>query len=183
KNWGGVLALAEAAASPDQVGSSVGDCAVEGDDARVLPMLLTDNRRGSAEFAKGYVRARQLRQGWKWVEKLALNQWSDQQLVEFALALRSEPEAWDIVAGRGPKAEEQYWKKLSQVCFSKTPADVSRACSMLTKAGRPFDAVRQLAMAQRRKIKLDPAVIIDVLQRGRDALSDRNQQVALGHVQ
>jgi transcriptional regulator with XRE-family HTH domain len=183
QKWDGVLALAEVAASPDQVGAALGACAVEGDDARVLPALLVDTRKGLADFAKGYVRVRQCQQGWKWVGTFALDRWSDDQLVELALALPSEPEAWDLVARRGPKAEEQYWENVLQLCFSKNPADVFRACTMLTNAGRPFDAVRQLAIARHRDVQLDPALIIAVLQRGWDAPSSSDQQRALGRVQ
>ena len=179
KSWDGVLALAKAAEKPDQVGGAVGVCAAEGDDARVLPLLLTDNRRGLAEFAKGYVRARFFQQKWKWVEKLPLDQWSDAHLVSFALVLPSERKVWDVIAKRGPMAEEHYWKK-AQISFTKNSPDMSRACTMLTKAGRPFDAARQLAMAQS-EVKLDPSVIIYVLDRGVAALSDGDSQVDLQH--
>jgi transcriptional regulator with XRE-family HTH domain len=179
RNWDGVLALAEIAASPDQVGLSVGVSATTEDDARVLPALLTDTRRGLAEFAKGYVRARKCQQGW--VKELVLDQWSDDQLVEFALALPSEPEAWDIVANRGEQTEQRYWKKVPELSYSKTSADVVRACTMLAKASRPFVAVRQLAMARHRAVDIDPVVIIGALEHGREVLSDPDQQSALGH--
>jgi hypothetical protein len=38
-------------------------------------------------------------------------------------------------------------------------------------------------MARHRDVQLDPAVIVDVLHRGWDTLSNQDQQVALGHVQ
>jgi transcriptional regulator with XRE-family HTH domain len=175
KGWDGVLELAGAAASPDQVGCAVAAAGIEGDDARVLPRLLTDGRKGIAEFAKGYVRVRQYRQGWEWVEAIPLDRWSDDQIVEFALALPSEHKAWDIAATRGPKVEEQYWKKVPQYCYSKNAEDVIRACTMFGKVGRSFDAVRQLAMARHRDVELDPAAIVQVLQQGGDALSDPDQ--------
>jgi transcriptional regulator with XRE-family HTH domain len=177
KKWDGVLALAEVATSPDQVGLAVGVSATADDDARVLPTLLTDTRRGLAEFAKGYVRVRQRRQGW--VKELPLDRWSDDQLVEFALALPPEPEAWDIVAKRGEQTEERYWKKVQTFSYSKTPADVVRACIMLANAGRPFMAVRQLGIARHRDVKIDPVVIVDVLERGREVLSGPGQQSTL----
>jgi transcriptional regulator with XRE-family HTH domain len=179
KQWGGILALAEVAASPDQVGSALGACAVEGDDSRVLPALLTDTRKGLADFAKGYVRLRYHRQQWEWVENLPLDRWSDDQLVEFALALPSEPEAWDIVAKRGEQSEERYWKKVQTLSYSKSPADVVRACTMLAKARRLFMAVRQLGMARHRDVQIEPVFIVDILERGREVLSDPNQQSAL----
>jgi transcriptional regulator with XRE-family HTH domain len=184
QGWDGVLALAEAAASPDQVGLAVGARAIEGDDTRVLPKLLTDKRRGLAEMAKGYVGMKQRQQGWTWVEKLPLDRWSDDELVEFMLALRPESKAWGIVAKRGQNAEEQYWKKVQPFRSSKNVADVSRACTMLTKAGRPLVAVRQLAMALNRGVKPDPAVIVHVLESGRGALLSKwEQQEALGQVE
>jgi transcriptional regulator with XRE-family HTH domain len=184
KKWDGVLTLAQAAASPDQVGWAVGVSATAKDDARVLPTLLADARSGLAEFAKGYVRSRLRQQGWEWVKKLAFDRWSDDELVEFALAPpRAELEAWDIVAKRGEQTEEQYWRKVQTFSYSKTPADVLRACTMFVKVGRPFMAVRQLGIARDQDVKLDPAVIVDVLERARDALSDPEQQAWLGHVQ
>jgi transcriptional regulator with XRE-family HTH domain len=182
KGWDGVLELAGIAASPYEVGRAVAAASNEGDDARVLPELLTDGRHGIAKFAKGYVRVRQERQGWEWVEALPLDRWSDDQIVEFALALPSERKAWDIAATRGPKVEEQYWKKVPQYCYSKTAEDVLRACSMFGKVGRAFDAVRQLSMARHRDVELDPATIIQVLQQGRDALSDPDQHTHVRHV-
>jgi transcriptional regulator with XRE-family HTH domain len=180
KQWDGVLALAEAAASPNQVAWAVGISATAGDDSRVLPTLLTDGRKALAEFAKGYVRARLHIHGWKWVENFALDRWSDDQLVEFALAPpRSEPEAWDMVAKRGQQTEEQYWKNVQTFSFSKSPTDMVRACTMLVKAGRPFMAVRQLGIAHHQDVKIDPVVFVDVLERGREVLSDPDQQSAL----
>jgi transcriptional regulator with XRE-family HTH domain len=183
KNWDGVLDLAKAAASPDEVGQAVGVHAIDGDDLRVLPILLADGRRALAEFAKGYVQARQSLQGWKWVEEFALDRWSNEQLLAFALALPSQPEAWDIVAKRGPTAQVDYWKRVQQFCFSKNSADVSLACTMLMNAGRPFDAVRQLAMARHRNVELDPALIVHVLERGRAPMSDPDQQSLYDHFQ
>ncbi len=180
KGWDGVLELAGVAGSPNDVGQAVGAAGVEGDDARVLPRLLTDSRKGIAEFAKAYVRVRQY-QGWEWVETLSLDRWSDEQIVEFALALPSEPRAWDLASARGSKAEEQYWKKVKH-CFSENAEDQIWACSMFGKVGRAFDAVRQLSMARHRDVKLDPAAIIQVLQQGRDALSDLDQHAHLSLV-
>ncbi len=180
--WDGVLELAGAAAKPDQVGWAVGEAEVEGDDALILPQLLTDKRKGIAEFAKGYVRVRQQRQGWEWVEALLLAQWSDDHIVEFAFALPSEHQAWDIAATRGPKVEEQYWKKVPQFCYSKHTEDVIRACSMFGKVGRAFDAIRQLSMARHRDVELGPTAMIQVLQQGRDALSDPDQRTHVWQV-
>jgi transcriptional regulator with XRE-family HTH domain len=180
KGWDGVLELAEVAASPDQVGWAVGAASTEGDDARVLPQLLTDSRKGVADFAKGYVRVRQTRQGW--IDALSTDRWSDEQIVEFALALLSEPKAWDLVATRGPNLEEQYWKKLPQYYYGDNAADVHRACSMFGKVGRAFDAVRQLSMARHRNVVLAPGAIVEVLQRGRDALSDLDQHTLIRQV-
>jgi transcriptional regulator with XRE-family HTH domain len=182
KGWDGVLELTGIAASPDQVGWAVGAASNEGDDARVLPQLLADGRKGIAEFAKGYVRVRRKRQGWEWVEALPLARWSDDQIVEFALALPSEHEVWDIAATRGPKVEEQYWKKVPQYCYSKNAEDVIRACSMFGKVSRAFDAIRQLSMARHRDAELDPSAIIQVLQQGRDALSDPDQHARVSQV-
>jgi transcriptional regulator with XRE-family HTH domain len=182
KGWDGVLELAGVAANPYEVGRAVAAAGTEGDDARVLPELLMDGRNGIAEFAKGYVRVRQERQGWEWVEALSLDRWSDDQIVELALALPSEHKVWDIAAARGPKVEEQYWKKVPQYCYSKNAEDVIRACSRFGKVGRAFDAVRQLSMARHRNVELDPAAIIQVLQQGRDALSDPDQHTHVWQV-
>jgi transcriptional regulator with XRE-family HTH domain len=182
KGWDGLLELAGVATSPDQVGCAVAAAVAEGDDARVLPQLLTDARKGIAEFAKGFVRVRQHRQGWAWVKALPRDQWSDEQIVEFTLALPCEHNAWDISATRGPKVEEQYWKKVLQYCYVKNSEDVIRACSMFGKVGRAFDAVRQLSMARHRDVKVDPSVIIQVLQQGRDALSDPDQHTHVRQV-
>ena len=84
------------------------------------------------------------------------DKWSDDQLVEFALALPSERETWDIVAKRGPKAEEQYWKKVVHFCFSKNPDDVVHVCTMLMNVGnvnQSMMALRQLMFAQHLDVK------------------------------
>jgi transcriptional regulator with XRE-family HTH domain len=180
RGWDGVLELAAASASPDQVGWTVAAAGTEGDDARVLPQLLTDGRKGINAFAKGYVGVKQRRQGW--VEALSIDQWSDEQVVEFALALQSEPKAWNLVATRGPKVEELYWKEVVPYCYSKNAEDVMRACSMFGRVGRAFDAIRQLSMARHRDVELDPAAVVHVLEQGRDALSDPDQNPHVGQV-
>ncbi len=182
RGWDGLLELAGNAASPVQVGWAVGAADHEGDDARVLPHLLTDGRTGIAEFAKGYIQARLRCEEWKWVEAFSFDQWSDDQIVEFALALPSERKAWDLTASRGAGVEEQYWKKVSEYCNSNNAGDVIRACSMFGKAGRAFDAVRQLSIARHRNVELDPAAIVQALQRGRDTLSDPDQNTHVREV-
>jgi transcriptional regulator with XRE-family HTH domain len=173
KNWDGVLALL-AAASADQVGWSVGISATIKEDVLVLPAMLTDTRKGIAEFANGYVRARLNQQDW--LREIDVNQWSDDQLVQFALAIPPGPEAWDIVAKRGPDVEEQYWKKLQGFSHSKNATDVVRACAMFTKVGHPFMAAGQLGMARLQDIDIDPVIIVNVLDHGYDTLFDLDRQ-------
>jgi transcriptional regulator with XRE-family HTH domain len=176
KDWDGVLALAQAAASPDQVGLTVGVSEQGRDDSRVLPTLLTDSQHALVMFAKGFVRGRQQSQGWDWVKKLALGEWSDVQILEFVLALPSEPKAWDIVSTRGLNAEEQYWKRPPQFCFNNVPADVSLASRKLADVGRVTDAVRQLAMAIHRNVEINPAVIAQVLEQCYPTLINPEEQ-------
>jgi hypothetical protein len=182
QQWEGILALAGIAETPDQVGAALAACAVDGDDSRVLPRLLAETRKGLAELAKGYVWGRFHLLRWEWVDAVTIDDWTDEQIAGFALALPSEPKAWDIVARRGPKTEELYWRNVQSLCFSKESEDISRACRLLTKAARPFVAVRQLAMARNRKVRLEPAAIVDVLERGLEVVSNRDQHVALEQV-
>jgi hypothetical protein len=136
-----------------------------------------------AQFARVYAKARwYVKKGLPWVEGLKIGQWSDEETLEFALALDTQREAWDIVAKRGGKTEEEYWKRVRDLSYSKEAADICFAARQLAKAGRPFFAVRQLGFGRNRGVKFEPAVILDVLERGGELLPEPEQQKALADV-
>ncbi len=182
RGWDGVLALAEIAESPGDVGLTVGISDAAGDDARILPALLVSPVKKLAQFAKVFVAAKRHIKGPEWTGQLKMDEWSDAESLEFALALPPERTVWDIVAKRGVKTEEEYWKKLRDLCLSREAGDISRAARMIARTGRPFFAVRQLGLARNRNVKLDTAVIFDVLESGHKVLAEPEQQKAMSDV-
>jgi hypothetical protein len=175
RGWEGVIALAAAAEAPEQVGAALGSAAAEGDDSRVLPELLTCGTKELEELARGYSAVRCHRAKWAWVEGLEKGQWSDGQVVAFALALPATPEVWDLVERRGEKVAEQYWK-VAPLSLSKEPSAVTRGATSFAKYGRPFFAARQLGMARHRSVPLDPSVTARVLKTGLELLAEPKQQ-------
>lgn len=180
--WDGVLALASAAEAADQVGAALACSPHEGDDGRVLPDLLTSDAKALQDLAKGYAAVRHHRGAWAWVRGLDTKVWSEDQLVTFAQALPASPELWDLVEARGEGAAKRYWKS-AVVTLSKDAGAITRGATSFARYGRPFYAARQLGMARHRDVPLDPAVLASVLTSGLEALSDTEQQKALGHVQ
>ena len=87
-----------------------------------------------------------------------------------------------MVAKRGAKTEAEYWQRVRDLSYSGEAADIFRVAGQLARAGRPFFAVRQLSFAHNRGVRLEPAVILDVLEHGGELLPDPEQQKAVGDV-
>jgi transcriptional regulator with XRE-family HTH domain len=164
--WDGVLALAEAAPAPRELGALLGDTASTTYDAKVLPGLLGTANRKISDFAQGYVWRRFREAGWDWVKGLKTAKWSARAVGEVALFLPLERQAWELVTGKGPGAEEHFWRNTGDYSRSTNPEEIGGAVSMLLKYHRPFHACFVLRMAPHNKCAIQPGLVMDVLEAG-----------------
>ena len=175
--WEGVLALAEAAPAPEQLGAIVSETSSTNDDAKVLPALLRTASSKITRFTRYYVGGRfEVSDGWDWVKGLKTAQWSERDVGELALSLRYGRQTWAFVAEKGPEAEEHYWRNTWHSSVGDA-GELKYAVSMLLKHHRPFHSCFVLGMALGKKCPLEPGLVMQALEagiKGPVAESDRN---------
>ncbi len=164
--WNGILALVEAVRLPEEIGLLVGETGSAKDDSRVLPSLLNTASEKLGKFARSYVWCRFKARGWEWIKQKKLSELSALDVAEIALVLPSEQQTWDLVAGKGKKAEEHYWKNTFKLVDNPNPEKLRFPISMLLKYGRPFQACFVLHNARQKECPLEPGLVMEVLEAG-----------------
>ena len=164
--WPRVLELAEAVEEAQAVGSVLGRAQLLESDAPVLPALLTSGNRWSVDFAIGYGIGRFTNEGWDWIEKMELNQWTPEQTGRFlAYIPYSERKTWELVEKLGASIIKEYWSQVRGFYRKASIEDVKYAVAMLLQHNRPFQAVDILLTLQDLN-NIKSSLLMDTLEAG-----------------
>ena len=107
-----VIQFADAVEQPWCVGHSLGVIAEVEIDEHLLPALLeTDNLR-LAELVRGYIKSRQYKNGWEWVDGLDISRWSASQVGHLLSCLPFTKETWNRATNWLGENERDYWDKV-----------------------------------------------------------------------
>jgi transcriptional regulator with XRE-family HTH domain len=175
--WDGILALAQAVGTPEELGGSLGQIASAKEDGIVLPALFSSTDERMTRFAQGYVWGRFRAAGCEWATNLMTEKWTGTDVAKFALLLPFERKTWDLVAGKGKDAEEYYWQNTARSVPNADVAEVQAAISMLLKYHRPFQACFALGMARHKKCPIKPDLVLEVLEAGlKGPIADADRQ-------
>jgi transcriptional regulator with XRE-family HTH domain len=175
RGWASVVELAEAANAPDPVGTALAQVDAITGDERVLPALLTlpcDNKM--AVFAQGYLRKRFHDEGWSWIDRMRMDDWSTEQVARLLLwsNLPFERRTWEYAASKGDDVAARYWqgaepRYLPQGrTIDEVTYEVTHAVEMLLKYQGPAAAAFVLMMAMPRKEAIASKLFMDVLEAG-----------------
>ena len=135
-----VVRFADTVESPWKVGLSLGYIADSGMDSDVLPSLLETNNKNLAQFASGFINGRFSSQGWVWVDKVDITDWSPSQIGQFLACLPFTVETWKRAEELLGEFEEMYWIKTSVYPY-QTDCDLTVAIDKLIEYGRPNAAI------------------------------------------
>jgi hypothetical protein len=142
----GLLALAEVVKYPGMLGYAAASHGCDALDARTAG-LLDDDEPYLATFARAYVSARALTEGWPWLD-VQLEKARDRPVAQARLLLESNDLelAWQKAVNLGDDVNAAYWREFSTLGRGPAFALVNRAAERLLAHDRPLAAVDLLSM-------------------------------------
>jgi hypothetical protein len=163
----GLLELVGAIAQSGELGATLGrsDLATEDEDHLLREYLAADDP-ARALFARGFTAGRVSSRGREWAEaKLAEvgKDLSPAQQAQLLSCLPYDARTWGLVEGAGEDTEHQYWRII--LPYGIEGDDVERVARKLLENGRPYTAVRLLALHVRRKQTRPAGLVADALER------------------
>ncbi len=163
----GLLEFAQHVERPGEVGVTLGHSELLQDqENQVLGELLSADDDVLAQVARGFAAGRVWSRGREWAEaKLAevAGAWSPAQRAELLACLPCDPGTWDLAAGSDAETERRYWCSVNPY-WIPDPSEVARAAEKLLEHGRPYTAVKLLALHARPTNALPARLIADVLE-------------------
>jgi hypothetical protein len=157
-----VIQFADTVESPSNVGYSLGIVAEAETDLIILPKLLESKSNKIVQFTGAYVSSRYWNQGWTWVDKINMTNWSTVQKAQFLVCLPFTVETWRRTERLLGEAENAYWNKVSVNAF-QSDSQLDIAIDKLIKHGRPCAAVNCLYKNLHDKQPLDKRLTIQAL--------------------
>jgi hypothetical protein len=119
------------------------------DQHRVVPEFLETEERAVAQFAAGFVWGKFRRDGWSWVDEIAMSTWTEPQIAQFFAYLPFVPETWQRVGRILGEHGSAYWTRTNANPYDAQDG-LAIAIDALIKHGRPHAAIRCL-----RKMRYD----------------------------
>ena len=157
-----VICFAEKVKFPFKVGFTLGIIAIDETDQLILPLFLINEKKELEDLAGGYVRGRQSKQGWLWVDGLKKMKWTHSQIARLFTNLPFEEENWNRVQALLESDEREYWLKTDIRPYEKD-CDYGKAVSKLIQYQRPYAAIYCLYQMLLEKRILDSSQCIEAL--------------------
>ena len=162
--WQGILGLVEAVEAPEDVGAVFAELGSAESEARILPGLLVLADEKATRFARGYIWGCFQKQGWDWVSRLRMEDWSAEQVARALVVLPFERRTWEFAAEKGDEVTAWYWSNTPPFTRGEDGDEARDAIAMLLRHKRPSAAFRVLRMALHHKAALEPSLLMDVLE-------------------
>jgi len=161
--WQDVLRLVEAVEAPEEVGTVLATIGFAESEGNILPELLLSAGEKAARFARGYVRRSFQKEGWDWVNRLAMHGWSAEEVARLLVFLPFERKTWEFAAEKGDEVATAYWKHAWPYTRGENGDEARYAVEMLLKHRRAPAAFIVLQMALHQRAILKPALLMDAL--------------------
>jgi len=136
-----LLQFAGESGEPWRVGYVYGSLTDLADDAVVLPTLLESSDKPLLQFAGGYVWGRHRAGGWKWVDSVPIDTWTNLAKGLFFTFLPFCEETWTRVSVGMPSDEKAYWQNTSANPYESS-SGLDAALDNLIVNSRPEVAIR-----------------------------------------
>lgn len=141
-----ILRFAATVESSWKAGFAFGTGAPEAATTEILPQLLDSSERSLALFAGGFVKGRFAAKKWEWVDNVAMQQWTKEQIGQVLAYLPFCRKTWDRATRLLGADESAYWTRTGANAH-ETDGSVEHAVDQLTKYGRPFAAIACLSVS------------------------------------
>lgn len=129
----------------------------------ILPGKLMPVGDTARDFALGYASGRIEKEGDDFVRMLPVEEWTEPEVAEFALALNVGQKTWELLRKRKPNAEILYWKRANPFLGQLSVEEFEEAARCLLKAGKPVVVVGALCGAIHSNKKPDLNLVGDTL--------------------
>ncbi|WP_321275957.1 hypothetical protein [Thiomicrorhabdus indica] len=135
-----IIDFAKDVSSSRDVGTALAGVSNQDIDLELLPqkLLLTDTKM--TEFISAYIWKRRYIEGWKWVDNLIGETWTEEEIGQFLAYLPFEKESWIRVDGLLGKHEAEYWLRTSANAYQTEDA-LDEAIKKLLEFNRPAAAL------------------------------------------
>ena len=175
--WQSVLGLIEAVEAPEEVGAVFTEIGSAESEARILPGLLVSADEKATRFARGYIWECFQKQGWDWVSRLKMEDWSAEQVARTLVVLPFEQRTWKFAAGKGDEVTAWYWSNTPPLPLTRGEDgnEARYAVAMLLKHKKAGAAFHVLRMALHQKATLEPSLLMDALETWRDPDADARE--------
>ena len=172
----GVLALAEAAQDPLQLGVAL---IAAGIAVRERDLLLERSLKSASDHLHGLAHGmvamtfQTAKKPWfgKLVAKAQAEAWGDRAVLTLLCAVLQDRWIWTLAASLGADIERQYWRRVAAFAIEATQKDIPFVAQKLTAAGRARHALELLVHrlsdtvpGKPRKIKFPDAILVEVLR-------------------
>ena len=150
--------------APEEVGAVFAEIGCAESEAKILPTLLVSTDEKAAQFARGYIWGCFQKQGWDWVSRLKMEDWSAEQVARALVVLPFERRTWEFAAGKGDEVATWYWSNTPPFTRGEDGDEARDAIAMLLRHKRPSAAFQVLRMALHQKATLEPSLLMDALE-------------------
>lgn len=168
-----VLSLVHDVGNPNDIGTALAACVPDGEDQTLVPAWLGSDDLTVANMAAAYVFARRHALGWRWVDALALRDWSPAARGRLFLALPFCKDTWDRLATLEASEQVRYWADVEPRAFW-IEGEGDMALSALVDAGRPWAAISLCNDLHHSEKPFSAAVALDALVRAAGTTPDAN---------
>jgi len=163
KGLAGLLELAACAEAPYLVGAAAAGLNLVQRWQEILPNKLLPTKTTDHEFALAFVGNRMGIEGDRYVTNIPLEKWTQEQVAEFALAMKFQRKTWELLRRRKPGAESIYWTRVNPCAGPLPVGEVEEATRCLLNAKRPIVAASCLFSAHHANKNLDWTLVADVV--------------------
>lgn len=142
-DYGGIEAIFEFVKTLDDsinVGNSLGYIAGSEIDSIILPNLLEKDSKPYSRLIIGFIWGRYWSQGWGWVDKMNIINWTRPQIGKFLSYLPFTTETWNRAENLLKEFEYEYWNRAGVNPY-QSKDDLFSAIDKLLKYNRPHSAI------------------------------------------
>ncbi|MGF6757484.1 hypothetical protein [Paraburkholderia sp. GAS42] len=146
---------------PGLLGAAWGEIGNTDDDRLILPDHLVNDTVSLRDGASSYSSARFRKEGWTWVDRLSLKDWSAPQAACLLISLPFGSESWRRLDTLDSAVGEIYWATVG-ANVDIEPDELLPGVKKLVENNRPFAAMRLLHKALRIKQEVSTSLLTEV---------------------